>query len=721
MKKHFSFIFAVAAALAFTACEDVPAPYEINNNGSGTETDVLLSETFSTSMGGFQNVSTVADYSWAVSYSSVQISGYDSSTSQNNDAESWLVSPTMDFSEVTAAHVSFDYILRYALASTVAENHQLLVSADYQGKGKVEEATWEALSFNLVQGSDWNTWYSSGNVNIPQKYMGGNVTVALRYKSTATKASTWEVKNFLVVKGEGGDEPGKGDEETGVKTLPYSEAFETTLGGFKNETTSGSGEWVIDFKTAKATGYNNTTTETVAGSYYLVSPEISLSGVTEAYVSYEYILRYNKADGNQQLFISADYTDGAATATWTPLCQKHTEGRDWVTFENAQIDIPAEYMGKTIRLAFYYNTNNVSGSTWEVKNFSVQQGKAGEGSGDDPIVPVDPNNLLSNGGFEVWSGSTPVNWKSESTASSATLKQSADAHSGSYSVVVEGSASANKRLASKEITLKKGSYSYTVYLKAETSSNASAAIGYAAIGSSVVYNYKKKEGSSAVDYYDGITNSDWIEATMSFTLDAETKVCLLVMNSKSGGGAGLLVDDAVLTTADGGIVGGDTPSTGDDDTALYSIDFTGSQGGWTIENKQKPDELNYVWAQNSSYGMKASAFYNNTAYDVESWVISPEIDLTNASSSITLSINHAANFFADEATMKAQIAVKASVDGTNWTDLALSAYPNNTSWTPVDATADMSAYAGKKVQLAFVYKATSAKAGTWEVMSLNIR
>ncbi len=716
MKKHFSFILLAAAVFAFTACEDVPAPYEINNNGGGTETDVLLSESFSTSLGNFQSVATVGSYDWACSYGSAQVTGYDSGSKTNNDAVSWLVSPTIDCAEMGAAHVSFEYILRYALVSTLKDNHQLLVSADYQGKGKVEKATWEALDFNLVQGSDWDTWYSSGNVNIPQKYMGGNVTVALRYISTTAKASTWEVKNFLVVEGEGDYDPNGGGADEGVKTLPYSESFETTLGGFKSETTSGSGDWIIDFKTAKATGYNSTTKETTAGSYYLVSPEISLDGVTEAYVSYEYILRYNKADENQQLFISADYTDAASTATWVPLCEKHTEGRDWVTFENGRIDIPAEYMGKTIRLAFYYNTDNVSGSTWEVRNFSIQQGKA-DGGSDEPSG----DNLLSNGGFEVWSGTTPVNWKSESTASSATLSQSTDAHSGSYSVVVAGIASSNKRLASKEITLKKGTYTYTVYLKAETTSNACAAIGYAVIGSSVTYIYKKKEGSSAVYYYDGITNTNWIEATMNFTLDADTKVCLLVMNAKSGGGAGLLVDDAVLTTSDGGVVdGGNTPSTGEEDTAFYSIDFTASQGGWTIDDKQIPDALNFIWTQTSSFGMKASSFLNPTNYDGESWLISPEIDLTKASSA-TLTLNHAANFFADEETMKSQIAVKVSVDGSNWTDLSLSAYPSGSSWDYVDSTADMSPYAGKKVQLALVYIGTSVKAGTWEIKSLNIK
>ncbi len=536
MKKHFSFIFAVAAAFAFTACEDIPAPYEINNNGGGTETDVLLSESFATSLGSFQSVTTVADYNWAVSYSCAQVTGYDSSTKENNDAESWLVSPVMDFSEVTSAHVSFDYILRYALASTVAANHQLLVSSDYQGRGKVGEATWEPLDFNLVQGSDWDTWYSSGNVNIPQKYMGGNVTVALRYKSTTAKASTWEVKNFLVVEGEGDYDPNGGGEDEGVKTLPYSEAFETTLGGFKSETTSGSGEWIIDFKTAKATGYDNASKLTTAGSYYLVSPEISLSGVSEAYVSYEYILRYNKSDDNQQLFISTDYTDAASTATWTPLCRKHTEGVDWTTFEKCQIDIPAEYMGKTIRLAFYYNTNNVSGSTWEVKNFSIKSGKAGDNNDDEPSTEVGGLEDFANGDFETWSNNAPLNWKTASTAGNASLSQSTDAHSGSYSVKVGGSASANKRLGYKEMKLTPGTYTVKFYAKAATNAGGSVRPGYVPIKDGTVGAYVYGE------YTNGLTENDWTLVTHQFEIKEESVCCLVIMNSKNPG-ADILIDD----------------------------------------------------------------------------------------------------------------------------------------------------------------------------------
>lgn len=185
-----------------------------------------------------------------------------------------------------------------------------------------------------------------------------------------------------------------------VKTLPYMEAFATSLGSFENVTTSGGGEWINDYSTAKASGYDNATQVTTAGTYYLVSPQISLADITEAYISYEYILRYNRGDENQRVLISADYTDNPTTATWTTLAQKHTEGVDWATFETGKVNIPSEFLGKTIRIAFYYNTNATSGSTWEVKNFAIQQGKVDEG--ESPSTSTDLINESFSSGLGVF-------------------------------------------------------------------------------------------------------------------------------------------------------------------------------------------------------------------------------------------------------------------------------------------------------------------------------
>lgn len=389
MKKTFQFLALAFAVLCFTACEDVPAPYNIFSEGAGQGTGSHLpyTVTFESSLGDFTTENTVGDFPWTCQHSCAQITSYidtdGDGTKENNPATSWLISPAFDLTGVEAAHVSFDYILRYANASDLATNYQVLVSKDYTKDAGVAAASWTVLPLDLVQVSDWDTWTNTGNLNIPAAFCNtANVTIALRYIAQA-KAATWEVKNFVLDQGAGdqgaGDNGGGSGEEGGVKTLPYSEEFSTTLGGFKNYTTSGEGAWTIDYSTAKATGYDNASKVTTAGTYYLVSPEISLAGQTAVHVSYEYILRYNKGDENQQVFITDAFNEANPAEGWTLLVDKHTEGTDWTTFAKEDIAIPAAYLGKTVRIAFRYNTNAESGSTWEVKNFAIAAGAPGEG------------------------------------------------------------------------------------------------------------------------------------------------------------------------------------------------------------------------------------------------------------------------------------------------------------------------------------------------------
>ncbi len=731
MKKIY-LLFTTALTLGFTACEDIPAPYGIFDEYGEVTTPgaagTIIDESFSSSLGSFKSMSTVGSYSWVCDYSCAQITSYVDGT--NHEAESWLVSAPMDLTEKEEAHVSFEYILRYANSSQLASHYQLRISKDYDGIN-IANATWETLPLSLSLGSDWNTWYESGEIAIPAEYCKtANVYIALFYKAT-TKAATWEVRNLKVKEGaadagtdDGTDEGEEGD-NSAVKTLPYEETFETSLGAWVNNTTSGSGSWINDFKTAKASGYDNATKVTTAGTYYLVSPQISLEGVTEAHISYEYILRYNKGDENQQIFISTDYADNAQTATWKLLNNKHTEGADWTTFEKKEINIPAEYMGKTVRIAFYYNTNATSGSTIEIKNFAFKQGNVagGDVTPDEPVVDDSPKNLpysesfssslgafksvvasgggkwineyntakasnydsatkettvgtlylvspaivltnaktafisyesivqynkgdenqqlviskdyngdastatwtvinqthvsdlktsdgktdwktfeplsfavpaeflggnvyvafrynaeasgcstwevrnfaitetkdeggtdtpdtpaevggletFTNGGFEEWDGSTPLTWKSTTSAGNATLSQSTDAHSGDFSVKVGGIASANKRLGSQEMKLAAGSYTMKFWTKAATAEGGSVRPGYVPL---------KSDGSVGSyvygEYVNDLTNTTWVEVTHNFELTAETTLNIVVMNAKKPG-KDVLIDDFTIT------------------------------------------------------------------------------------------------------------------------------------------------------------------------------
>ena len=166
-------------------------------------------------------------------------------------------------------------------------------------------------------------------------------------------------------------------------------------------------------------------------------------------------------------------------------------------------------------------------------------------------------NLLENGGFESWTDGAPDQWKSTTSASNATLVQSTDAHSGSYAVQVNG-ASKNKRIAYKELTLKAGTYTFTFYAKAATDGDSvSLCPGYAIVVDGAVTNNSYKY---AKDYANGLTSGEWTLVSHEFKLENDTTVNLLIMNSKKPG-KNALIDDATLTTTDGGIVeeGGETP------------------------------------------------------------------------------------------------------------------------------------------------------------------
>ncbi len=165
--------------------------------------------------------------------------------------------------------------------------------------------------------------------------------------------------------------------------------------------------------------------------------------------------------------------------------------------------------------------------------------------------------------------------------------------------------------------------------------------------------------------------------------------------------------------------GGETP---DEDITLYSETFGTNQGAFTIENKVLPEGTTYIWKFDSRNGMKASAYVNKTNYASEGWLVSPKFDCTNATA-LTLSFSEAANFFTSAENVSTYTSVKVKEVGTDtWTDLTLSARASGTGWAFTDGiTADLSAYVGKKMQIAFVYTSSAELAGTWEVKNFELK
>lgn len=165
--------------------------------------------------------------------------------------------------------------------------------------------------------------------------------------------------------------------------------------------------------------------------------------------------------------------------------------------------------------------------------------------------------------------------------------------------------------------------------------------------------------------------------------------------------------------------GTDTPATNVGLTAT----FAEGMNDFTIVNvKALPAGLEYIWKHDATNKyMKASAFKSSVNYEAQSRIVSPAFSLKGLSTA-TLKFQHTGKYFDKTAAMTDAIKVLASTDGTTWNELTINGLPTGNDWTFVDATCDMTAYAGKeKVFIAFEYNSTSTAAPTWEVKNVEVK
>lgn len=156
------------------------------------------------------------------------------------------------------------------------------------------------------------------------------------------------------------------------------------------------------------------------------------------------------------------------------------------------------------------------------------------------------------------------------------------------------------------------------------------------------------------------------------------------------------------------------------ETVALDAPFATGLDGFTIENKDLPSELSWIWQHDSKYQYVKASAYKNQSYASESWLVSPEIDLTTATSAI-LTFEHAINK-GNVANIKNEQVVNITKDnGATWTALTDLTYPGGTSWDFVSSgNIDLSAYAGSKVKIAFQYKSTTSSSATWEIKNVKV-
>lgn len=168
--------------------------------------------------------------------------------------------------------------------------------------------------------------------------------------------------------------------------------------------------------------------------------------------------------------------------------------------------------------------------------------------------------------------------------------------------------------------------------------------------------------------------------------------------------------------------GGDTPVTPPVTDAIYSAlgeaDANGADG-WTFDNVSL-GTLDYVWSwkeYNGKYYLNGSGYLQG-AVAAEAYAVSPVIDLAGTTNP-SLTFDHAARF---QTTLRDLCGVYARVEGAaDWTKLTIPEWPVAGAWTFVNSgSVDLTAFAGKKIQVAFKYGSTTAGADTWEIKNLKV-
>ena len=195
-------------------------------------------------------------------------------------------------------------------------------------------------------------------------------------------------------------ESGNGGSTSDVMSLPYLQSFSNNFGTYITKNIIGDQEWIIDYETAKMSGY----VQNEQGTYikyhnedWLISSPVAITGVEHAKIVMTYIGCYfdNINDG-LTILSSKDYQHGEmpGTATWDTVPSSLVGSSNWATWNTAEISLDS-YIDETITIAVRYISTNTNAGTIEIKSISIEEGVASGGSGNGEAPTGAINGLFS--------------------------------------------------------------------------------------------------------------------------------------------------------------------------------------------------------------------------------------------------------------------------------------------------------------------------------------
>ena len=176
----------------------------LTENGYEAQANTYLNETLLGDEGGFKAFDVALDgvtYVWS-NTTQYGWKGSAFANGGNNAADSWLVSSVINLTEAMDPVLTFQEALKYLGSNKIEDFIQFKVSTDFDGED-VLGATWEDLELNPDQRTTGDSWdfVNVGPYSLAS-YVGHNIHLAVRYKSTSTCAPTYEFKNIVITEKE---------------------------------------------------------------------------------------------------------------------------------------------------------------------------------------------------------------------------------------------------------------------------------------------------------------------------------------------------------------------------------------------------------------------------------------------------------------------------------------------------------------------------------------
>ena len=462
--------------------------------------------------------------------------------------------------------------------------------------------------------------------------------------------------------------------------LPYYQDFSSSFGTYTTYSVAGDQVWEIDYSTAKITGYSNGTN--YANEDWLISSPVALTGVNHVKVDVNYVAQYTNSNTEDvTLQISKDYIAGSnpLDANWTQMPVTYPNTGSWSDFQTIETSLD-EFLGETVTVAIKFLSSETQSRTLEVKYILIEEGEPGGGGGVEPPTPGQ--------GEGSGTADDPYN------VAAGIALQSEEPFAWVHGYIVGAVKSGLSSVGSND------DINWSAPFDLATNVVIADDVTCREISQCIIVNLPAgKPLRTQVNLMDNPDN-------LGKHLAVNGKL------RKYFGQAGLR--DSGGTETDFVLEGGVTPP--NPGSEIFSESFANGQGNFTIQDVVLPEALTYVWQYASNYScMKASA-YVGQAYEAESWLISPAIDLSGVSSA-KLTFSQAVNYASPNGALSMMVSTNydGNVTTATWTELSLDQWPAGNNWTFINSTADLTPYIGQTVNIAFKYTSSTSASATWEV------